>query len=494
MRPPSRKKLPTGWRLTLDHTVTVSDGGRTLIGGDMARALVVSDTAAAALQGRSVTVTDKVSESLASTLTGYGMAHPDIHGESHVGDGYADQITAIIPVHNRSDALIRALTALGGRFPVIVVDDGSDNAERYQHIVENHHAQLIRLDANQGPAAARNEGIRHATTELVLLVDSDIEVPEGIGDLARHFADPRVGIVAPRIRAHSGPRVPRILADYELTRHSPDRGPHPGLVAPWGRVGWLPSACMLARRSVLADGFSEKMRVGEDVDVVWRVVDKGWHVRYDPSVEVRHAVSDRISQWLIRRFTYGSSAGELGVRHPRHMTPAVFTPVSLAITLLLATLRPWPAMAAAILAWTKADTATQKIAHSEAALVTTVQSAKRTLWGPIKQSSALILRHWFPLTAVLFPRSRHVRRLVVAAAVVDTLASWSDIAPTSAQWKQSPTGVIGRLVGFFVMRRIDDAGYGLGSWWGAVRSGAPRALAPRFISQPTGSQDTSPGN
>lgn len=493
MRNPTPKRFPTGWIVTLDHTVTVSDGGRTLIGGDMTRALVLGDAATTALQGRTVTTTDKVSESLASTLTDYGMAHPDITGTSHVGDGFTDQVTAIIPVHNRPDALIRALTALGNQFPVIVVDDGSDHAEHYQRIAKDHHAQLIRLDTNKGPAAARNEGIRHATTELVLFVDSDIEVPGKIGDLARHFADPRVGIVAPRIRAHSGPSVPRILADYETNHHSPDRGPRPGLVAPWGRVGWLPSACMLARRSVLAEGFSEQMRVGEDVDVVWRVVDAGWQVRYDPSVEVRHAVSDRISQWLIRRFTYGSSAGELGVRHPRHMTPAVFTPVSLAITLLLATLRPWAALVAAIVAWAKADSSTQQIAHSEMALDTTVRSAKRTLWGPTKQASALILRHWFPLTAVLFLRSRHVRRLVVAAAAVDTVASWSDIAPTRAQWTRSPMRVVTRLIGFFVMRRIDDAGYGLGSWWGAIRAGAPSALAPRFISHTgpeTGNQKT----
>ena len=38
----------------------------------------------------------------------------------------------------------------------------------------------------------------------------------------------------------------------------------------------------------LASGFDADLRVGEDVDLVWRLVDAGWSVRYQPSVTVFH--------------------------------------------------------------------------------------------------------------------------------------------------------------------------------------------------------------
>ena len=46
---------------------------------------------------------------------------------------------------------------------------------------------------------------------------------------------------------------------------------------PGAAVGWLPSACLVARvdRLRAAGGFAEDMRVGEDVDLVWRLVDAG---------------------------------------------------------------------------------------------------------------------------------------------------------------------------------------------------------------------------
>jgi hypothetical protein len=223
------------------------------------------------------------------------------------------------------------------------------------------------------------------------------------------------------------------------------------------------------------------MRVGEDVDLVWRLVDQGWTVRYDPSVSVKHRVSDQASDWLVRRFTYGTSAGKLGINHPEHMTPAVFTPTSLATTLLMAPLRPWGMIAAGLVAWAKADSATAAISSSELALDTTVRSAGRGLWGPAKQASALILRHWFPLAAVLFPFSRHVRRLVVAALVVDTIDSRAGISATKKEMTRRPVGVLGRALGFFLLRRIDDIGYGKGAWWGALRARSARSLAPRFI-------------
>ena len=52
------------------------------------------------------------------------------------------------------------------------------------------------------------------------------------------------------------------------------------------RVAYVPTAALLVRRAALGDGFDESLRNGEDVDLVWRLIEAGWRVRYEPAVQV----------------------------------------------------------------------------------------------------------------------------------------------------------------------------------------------------------------
>lgn len=123
---------------------------------------------------------------------------------------------------------------------------------------------VLRLEANVGPAAARNAGLRHATTERVLLVDHDIYLEQDcVGRLAR--AQQRWNAVAacPRILLH--PEREIIQADGAelhfvgtLALHNAFRqlGDSPSSEAV---VGAVLSGCLLMdRERVLeAGGFDE---------------------------------------------------------------------------------------------------------------------------------------------------------------------------------------------------------------------------------------------
>jgi mycofactocin glycosyltransferase len=208
---------------------------------------------------------------------------------------------------------------------VIVVDDGSTDPDAVAGVVARHGATLVARSHNGGPAAARNAGLAHVTTELVAFLDSDCVAPAGwITALAGHFADPTVAAVAPRIVPLSPTWVPSSL----------DLGDRAARVAPGTRVAYVPTAALLARRRALTD-FDPALRYGEDVDLVWRLHAAGWRVRYDPSVHVRHHEPRTWPALLARRFHYGTSAGPLARRHPAAMAPLV--------------LRPWPALTAAAL-------------------------------------------------------------------------------------------------------------------------------------------------
>ncbi len=260
-------------------------------------------------------VTSRATGALARYFTDTGLAHPVPpagHGRSTV--------TVIIPVRDRADLLERCLAALGDGHPVIVVDDASCDPVAVAAVVARYRAKLIRREVNGGPAAARNTGLVGASSELVAFVDSDCEPPtDWIERLAGHFADPLVAVVAPRITGRADQTT---AGRYTEANGALDRGVRPGRVMPKSAVSFVPTAAVLARRDALlaaaADGsvFAERLRVGEDVDLIWRLHEAGWRIRYDPSVQVAHHEPASWGELLARRYRYGTSAAELAQRHP----------------------------------------------------------------------------------------------------------------------------------------------------------------------------------
>ncbi|HXR54921.1 MAG TPA: hypothetical protein VN793_07720, partial [Acidimicrobiales bacterium] len=82
-----------------------------------------------------------------------------------------------------------------------------------------------------------------------------------------------MALVAPRVVTPTGPSW---LARYEAARSPLDLGPIEGKVAPGGRVSYVPSAAIVLRRAAAAQMcFDERLEAGEDVDLVWRLVEAG---------------------------------------------------------------------------------------------------------------------------------------------------------------------------------------------------------------------------
>ncbi|RLC47762.1 MAG: hypothetical protein DRH70_02620, partial [Candidatus Coatesbacteria bacterium] len=104
-------------------------------------------------------------------------------------------VSVIIPTHNRSQVLLRCLTALieqrhdvPGSLEIVVVDDGSTDgtAEAVNRFSEGCPVELrlVRLDSQRGPAAARNRGITAARSPTVIFIGDDI-IPQP-GFLRQH--------------------------------------------------------------------------------------------------------------------------------------------------------------------------------------------------------------------------------------------------------------------------------------------------------------------
>jgi hypothetical protein len=86
-------------------------------------------------------------------------------------------------------------------------------------------------------------------------------------------------------------------------------------------VAYVPSACLMVRREAFGDGFDPSLRVGEDVDFVWRLHDQGWLIRFDATVDVTHPARSSGREWWRQRARYGASSAELARLHGKRLAP-----------------------------------------------------------------------------------------------------------------------------------------------------------------------------
>ena len=114
-----------------------------------------------------------------------GLLHP-VPGPGRHGPG---DVTVVVPVRDRWEALYRLLPTLVGVARVIVVDDNSSDGSG--DVAEALGATVVRRARAGGPAAASNAGLPLVGTPLVALIDSDMRLETGWHEhLLPHFDDP----------------------------------------------------------------------------------------------------------------------------------------------------------------------------------------------------------------------------------------------------------------------------------------------------------------
>lgn len=455
MSPP----VPVGWRLRLATGTRILDGGRTLVGGSPLRILILSERGAQLLTGwlaGQPLSEDHEERRLARRLLDAGLADPD--PPRSPAPGAEPEVTIVVPVYSDSERLARCLAPLAGGAPVIVVDDGSPNGGAIADVANRFGVRYIRHPGNRGQAAARNTGVRSASTPLVAFLDADCVPPPGFpGPLLDHLTDPAVGLVAPRIV--SGTHADGRIARYERVRSALDMGPRPSLVRPYSPVWYVPSAAMVARREALGAGFDEALTLGEDVDLVWRLHDAGWRIRYDPRTTVAHEERIRPADWYRRRIAYNESVAPLLRRHPERVPVLFLTPIAAVAWGAALGGQPAPVMA---LAGLRAVRLRRRLVGRlpgagawavRAALDITLREAHdlgRALAGP-----------WAPL--MLLAGRRRTALLLTTMIARDWFTDRPALDPLS----------------YAALRLADESTRGLGIWIGCLRARDLRGLLPR---------------
>jgi mycofactocin glycosyltransferase len=513
----SREAVPAGLRLRPDERTQLL--GDVLVGGTPARVLRL--TGNGARQVRSWLAGQPVGDSapsrkLARQLLDAGMVHPDPGAGWPSAPGPGD-VTVVIPVRDRHDELARCLRGLmtatsagtACQFrEVIVVDDCSDDPAGIEAVAATAAARVIRRAVNGGPGAARNTGLAAAATGLVAFLDSDCVPPPGwLEPLLAHFADPAVGAAAPRIVPAQLGRT--WLARYEGASSTLDMGARPSIVRPGARVPYVPGAALVVRREAAGAGFAQGIRVGEDVDFVWRLAAAGWRVRYEPAARMGHQHRVRLRAWFSRRSDYGTSAAILEDLHPGTVRPLYASWWTAAAWAAVLALRPRAAGLGVAAVATGAATSllARKLSRitgenwpvphpapsapppavaaggpgagrlPAAGWTAWTQAARLAGGGTIASGRPLgsaITRTWWPLVIPLAIAVPRLRAPVAALVLAPPLLDWADRRPPLDP------------VRYVAARLLDDAAYSTGVWKGCLSARSFRSVIPRIGSRAGG--------
>ena len=241
----------------------------------------------------------------------------------------------IVPVFNRPDEVDELLQSLVGQtlkdFEVVIVEDGSqkpckDVCDKYTDRLDVKYF----MKNNSGPGQSRNYGAERANGEYLIVLDSDVVLPEGYlkavdDELRREPADAFGGPDC----AHDSFTETQKAISYSMTSFFTTGGIRGGkkkLDKFYPR-----SFNMGIRRDVYMrlGGFS-KMRFGEDIDFSIRIFKAGCKCRLFPEAWVWHKRRTDMRKFFRQVYNSGIARVNLYIKYPEslklvHLLPMVFT-------------------------------------------------------------------------------------------------------------------------------------------------------------------------
>ncbi len=241
----------------------------------------------------------------------------------------------VIPVYNRPEEVDELLESLLHQsvkdFEVLVVEDGSS---RPCATIVEHYADRLAVryfsKPNSGPGQTRNYGVERALGEYVLILDSDVLVPEGyLAAIDRELDRAPSDAFGGPDRAHSSFTPMQKAINFAMTSFFTTGGIRGG-TAKMDKF-YPRSFNMGVRREVYTalGGFSA-MRFGEDIDFSTRIFREGYRCRLFPEAWVFHKRRTDLVKFFRQVHNSGIARINLTKLHPGtlklvHLLPAVFT-------------------------------------------------------------------------------------------------------------------------------------------------------------------------
>jgi glycosyltransferase involved in cell wall biosynthesis len=202
----------------------------------------------------------------------------------------------VIPTYNEVDDIGQVLDAvLNQRYEpieVIVVDGGSTDGtvDLVRERADERRIRVIVEPARQGVSAARNIGIRAASTDVVVILNADVMPPADFTERLAPLYEQGADFVS----------VESVVANQECALGRFRQADHVQQFGPQRRhrVGWT-EGFSCRREAALAVGFPEELpgAGGEDGEFFRRLIERGYRWLPDFSIVVPQLVPDRVVEY-----------------------------------------------------------------------------------------------------------------------------------------------------------------------------------------------------
>ena len=241
----------------------------------------------------------------------------------------------IVPVFNRPDEVDELLASLTGQeeknFEVVIVEDGSQTpckevCDKYADRLDLHYYSK----ENSGPGQSRNYGAERAKGEYLLILDSDVVLPQGyLGAVSKELEREPADAFGGPDRAHASFTDTQKAISYSMTSFFTTGGIRGGKKK---LDKFYPRSYNMGIKSDVykaLNGFS-KMRFGEDIDFSIRIFDNGYRCRLFPEAWVYHKRRTDFRKFFKQVYNSGIARINLYKKYPSslklvHLLPAVFT-------------------------------------------------------------------------------------------------------------------------------------------------------------------------
>ena len=260
------------------------------------------------------------------------------------------QFSIIIPVYNRPQEVDELLESLCSQtfkdFEVVVVEDGS--TEKCDTVCEKYKDRLAlnyHFKPNSGPGPSRNYGAERSQGEYLIILDSDVIVPDNYLEIIKKELDgkPCDAFGGPD-RAHASFTPIQKAINYAMTSFFTTGGIRGGKQK---MDKFYPRSFNLGIRKDIFEtlgGFAP-MRYGEDIDLSSRIFQNGYNCRLFPEAFVYHKRRVKFSSFFRQVKHSGEARIILKNKYPKtfklvHLLPAAFVVGNL-LLLLLAIFNSW---------------------------------------------------------------------------------------------------------------------------------------------------------
>lgn len=203
-------------------------------------------------------------------------------------------VSIIIPAYNAESSIARVITAAtqGAEDQQVVVVD-PDSSDATANIAQGLGAEVVQLGHRAGPAHSRNIGVEHATSDVVLFIDSDCvphaDVVSRVGEAFHRNPD----LVSLTGSYDNDPPDRGFFSQYmNLRHHFTHQMANQDNATFWAGCGAVRRAAFLQVGGFDAERYPEPQI--EDIDLGLRLAPLGRR-RLDPDLQVKH-----LKRWTFR--------------------------------------------------------------------------------------------------------------------------------------------------------------------------------------------------